>query len=1096
MPDNPPFREPCNDKPMPGCGHGPQFKHGQTDKRDVHTNSTAVPNFNTDIGGTIPPYERPKPDDGGGAGCEIFSCNTDPNNPPCSQWLLPFPENTFTHTPGDTIDFKVCHKADFKNVQARRFWNGAWGFKNPEPSNGPTSTASCGDCPTLKKWRGYTAAVNSIKYTTITIEAEDQEQQLNYDVDCNPTASQVNWDEKASVTQTIDPTSGLISISGLSVSPNEYLNPLTGTLNRALGDIAEFGFMTWNTIVAMFANNERSPFTEFGHIDCTDNSITVWEDDGSNPPWKTEESIWDLAAGTFQRKLYHDAGGDLDAQTTVSVTGSSLSYNQIINTYGGSCGNGQLTSAFVTVTSTLGGENTSASIYADIKENLLSLWPLNDDALYPWRRNDSKVSVAPLVSRDEIFTTTFGGDFFAKDYGSPIADAGGATIGDAGWSGNCGVIINPDPNTGTMVQAIPLNVSSGDVVDITVGGFAFTTATGYSMSGTLPTGVTFDSSTGHISGTASVTGHYGVTVTVTGASPLVTGNILGAPRPAGYQNYFDFGYRDWRGCCFTSLVDGAITWSWYQTGWGMNVSTFNSLAGCSLPLNATQWTNFFQSVNKPQGAFLFYNDPRLDYWPPDCHSHDDSPSGVLEGGALWVGKYAECLETWPSQNFAMPAGDAKFWFDETQVFCATNISGSGEGSTWTLVDTIGGTPPDSTDFIGIWGGASVDGFYSVGSYSGGTLTLGAKQFDVPSNWASKSNGDEAKCFGKLRWPTQSSLLGRIAITPDMAGTTFTFATPQPDFGMSAAFHEEQVDLWDGNMVSVASNVTATRVDDSTFTTTSSHSTAKYVTITGTAKWYVNDSGPKGDYAVLEWLADLRSIGEWIRLNGVTDCSGQVAQPANNVGGGPVTQPFAAFSQTAGCLGFTQCEPRVVCISPNGETWRNGATYPFPESFACDEQYGSKWWGFVQSHMTDLLWQAPHRPCNIEPCAHWKKDDGSCQPNVPGTCPGDDDYISDSETPPPTFYYGHEPQAEVRLTVPNNYGPGQDESAPIPPAGIQVGWLSPALFTVGDIAFPPVAPGASSSTGAPAGVETAWSLHATFCGSAADGCRFNYQLPGC
>ena len=51
-------------------------------------------------------------------------------------------------------------------------------------------------------------------------------------------------------------------------------------------------------------------------------------------------------------------------------------------------------------TITLSTTNTSAQVYTDIK-SLLANWPLNDDALYPWR-TDTKVSVAPLVTRLEL----------------------------------------------------------------------------------------------------------------------------------------------------------------------------------------------------------------------------------------------------------------------------------------------------------------------------------------------------------------------------------------------------------------------------------------------------------------------------------------------------------------------------------------------------------------------------------------------------------------------------------------------------------------------------------------------------------------------
>jgi hypothetical protein len=313
--------------------------------------------------------------------------------------------------------------------------------------------------------------------------------------------------------------------------------------------------------------------------------------------------------------------------------------------------------------------------------------------------------------------------------------------------------------------------------------------------------------------------------------------------------------------------------------------------------------------------------------------------------------------------------------------------------------------------------------------------------------------------------------------------------------MNSSSHQEQVDLWDASMILVAGDVTATRVDDSHFSLPTSYPGARFVTSAGAPKWYLNDTAPKGDYAVLEWLADLRSIGEWNRLNDVTDCSStQVPQPSTNLGGGPVTQPFASFTQTPGCLLFVPCSPKVICISPNGETWPNGATYDFPGSFACDEQYGSKWWGYAQSMMTDLFWQQPHRPCNIETCAKWQMDGALCADNSPGTCPGDEDYVP-GESDSPVYYFGHAPQVEARLTVPCNYGNAQNECAPDLPAGIQIGWLSPVTNTTGDVALPPLAPGAASDRGEPAGASTAWELHGALCAHTAS-CRFNYQLPGC
>jgi hypothetical protein len=624
--------------------------------------------------------------------------------------------------------------------------------------------------------------------------------------------------------------------------------------------------------------------------------------------------------------------------------------------------------------------------------------------------------VAPLVSRDELGTQVFTLGFWAKDYSSPIADEGGATIGDVGWTGHCAIVLAPDPTTGTTVVALGGPASNGDsFAAVAVGNpFSHCLVTSYSMVGTLPPGVSFDSSTGALSGTCSADCTWGITVTVTGAAPAATGEVLGAPLPAGYQNYWDFNYDDWLGCCYHAVDDPShITWSWYQVGWGMDVGTFNTNAGCQLPLNATQWSNYFQSVNKPQGAFIFYNDPGNAYYGDGCNSSDDTPSGALDAGALFAGKYAEILEIWPSQNFARPAGDDKFLIDENQTFCAVNSS----GSVWVLTDPVTGlAPPDGTDFSGYWGGAATNGFFDVTVYSSGTLTLGTKVYDVPSNWVSKSNADDALCFGKLRFPTCPALLGRAGVTVDMSGSTFTFDTPQPAFGMTTATHQEQIDIYNTAMTVLDSNVTATRMDDSTFTTTGSYATARYVTIHGAPAWYMNDIRPKGDYAFLEWLSDFRSFGEYTRLTGVLDCSGaQVDRPTANAGGGPIdaSTMFASFSGTQSCVPFGRCNPRVVCVSPNGESFPNGVTHAFPADFVCDQQYGSKWWGFVQSTMTDLYWQQPHRPCNIEPCSKWTMDGGLCaddQPRNPPAfcCPGDDDYVPD-ESQPPVYYYGHAPQ---------------------------------------------------------------------------------------
>jgi hypothetical protein len=1084
-----PFRLPCESiAGSPQYFLGSPFQHALAPLlADKFTNTTVVENPDTEAGGTVAPYERFTQDFSGGDSCETHHCIED-GPAPCAPWPRPFTDNAFSHTPGDTVNFAVAHKTGFKNVMARRSWNGRFGYLNKETNDAPDTTECCGG--TIAKWRAYTSAIDGTKYLSLAIDATWA--QTTYDYSGGGAGVPTTITETFSMSQAINATSGLYTFSDLAISPND-------DRNHALQSYAP-AMWKWSDVIARMTV-ELTPVTGGSTKTCTDNSITIKDETDR----LLEQLTWDLNAGTFTRQVYQwsSLGTELlNTDESVTVSNTEISYSLTTTDFNtpNSDPDGISSTTTLMVTGTLATPNTSATIYADVK-NLLAEWDLADDAQCPWRA-DAKVSIAPLVSRDELAAPDFSTNFFAKNFGAPVTDAFGLTLGDNGWIGDCGILLAADPTTGTAIVARDLPVTSGAIIDTgPFNPFPHCAATAYSIiGGTLAPGLAFDSTNGRISGTAMADGHWGVTIQITGAAPAATGAVLGAPKPAGYQNYFDFNFLDIVGCCFRPIDNpGFQTWSWYQNGWGMDVATFNANSGCALPLNATQWTNYFQSVNKPPGAWIFYADKRQDYFGIGCVS-SEAPSAAGDADALWACKYAEVLELWPSQNFAMPAGDAKFWFDENHVFCAMNTSGAGEGSTWTLTDpTTQLAPPDGTDFSGTWGGPVVDGFYNVASYASGTLTLGAKIYDVPSNWTSKSHSDKAACFGNALWASRPSLLGRAAITPDEAGTTFTFTTAQPAFGMDNTTHQEQIDLFDKDMTLLAANVTATRTDDSTFTVApgSAAVSAAWAQITGAADYYVNDPSPKGDYAKLEWLADFRSYGEFTRLTGILDCtSTQVTQPSTNLGGGPIatSTQFASFTQTPGCLPFVPCAPKVVCISPNGENFANGITYDFPETFACDEQYGSKWWAYIQSTMTDLFWQRPHRPCNIEPCARWTMDTGACAADTVGTCPGDDDYVL-GESEPPEYFFAHAPQVEARLTVPANYGAAQNETAPTLPDGIQIGWLSPVNFSTGDIAYPPEPPGVQQDHGNPASAATAWDLHALFCANNA-GCRFNYKLPGC
>src|SRR6185312_6968863 len=133
-------------------------------------------------------------------------------------------------------------------------------------------------------------------------------------------------------------------------------------------------------------------------------------------------------------------------------------------------------------------------------------------------------------------TSDFTTNFFVKDFGAPITDAFCFTLGDDGWVGDCGILLAPDPTTGAAIVAQDLSVTNGASIDTgPLNPFAHCLPASYSIiGGTLAPGLTFDSTNGRISGTATANGHWGVTIQITGAAAAATGAVLGAPKPAGY----------------------------------------------------------------------------------------------------------------------------------------------------------------------------------------------------------------------------------------------------------------------------------------------------------------------------------------------------------------------------------------------------------------------------------------------------------------------------------------------------------------------------------------------------------------------------------
>jgi hypothetical protein len=354
---------------------------------------------------------------------------------------------------------------------------------------------------------------------------------------------------------------------------------------------------------------------------------------------------------------------------------------------------------------------------------------------------------------------------------------------------------------------------------------------------------------------------------------------------------------------------------------------------------------------------------------------------------------------------------------------------------------------------------------------------------VPSDWAVES-GDTATAFGKMRFPDAPAILGRLAVlgVVDDGSLRHLAVATCTTLGLSVG-SSDYIDICDGNMGVLASNVAVTRISDNEFTGSpalAAIKNAKYIVTHAAPNYEWDDTQRKGDFTVYDWTLDFRTNGENARLSTVTGCDGSPASaPSPNNG-------YSDFNQTQHELGtglkFTPCSPMVVCISPNLETWKNGITIPFPATFKFDDRYSALWQAEVEQAMVNPLWHKPHQPCGSDVHDTWKQDDGTCKQPAPNSGGGMD------------VYYAFPPLVESRVSLPANGGFGGVDAAPALPSPLALPHGSPVTYpAASDALYPPGLSGFDKSSGIPTASWTFWgfrlAIERASCAPAS--CYFNY-----
>lgn len=898
------------------------------------------------------------------------------------------------------MSMAVCFKYGFKNVQAMRQWHGAFGLVG---NNGGGELYSCTatdpisglDVTCFSLLAPYSNTAAQSKYTTISGSCTYSETDASDD-----DGGENAWTDTYAMTSQVDPMTGRLSQSGAVTGHEADVNSGLALFQLIASFVSSVSDWFGNAIACVLYGTETQSscvgyvFDYFqygnappGSCEAVDNYI---DDNGDTVYYKSYEiNFGDGTWATYGVTYDEETGYGNGTQQLYNGT-FSISDSGLYTSY--------------QIASDYNGEAGTLFSYAQITDNSFDYY----FSFSPFAGTDQEPTTGALINQTISCSISFSGS-----------------------------------NTAADVQAdMKMLLDYWDLTDDTL----------YPWRTDPYTSVAPLVTRNEVRGNVAPTYYVGVGSYTDPNAAYYDDTILGRPMPAGYQGAFDFGYVDFE-VCDTLDPPGLV-----QVGWGQGNTGQNGI-----PLNATQWTNLNLASQFSGGAWMFYM----------LNPNWEGCGSPTPGTVCIAQKWAETKMGFASQNFFRPAGNDRFAYDEGNVYSisATANTGHGpngdnQGAQITLEQTDTCSAEVSTGTSGLWGGPAVGGFYKIASAAGNVVTLGELVYALPSNWQSASNDDDF-CFGLLRFSAGNpatdppAILGRAAISAvaeyegNPAVTELTTVS-LPTLGLiQAGIGYDKVDIYDSQMNLLASDYQISRIDDSHFTLpyeTTLFAGAAWMMSHGAPAYYWNDQYPKGDYAYTDWTWWPRLICEAARINevsagctgttGCTDCPDTVTQ---------YQYPFSAFTQEAGCVAFNPCNPAVLCISPNGESFPNGTTYGFP-AIEFDEQYGSGWQAEFQQVMTDLLYQSPHYPamgangliwdsasgswvagtgCAATPF-QWIPDDGSC-----------------STYNASAIYFPHPPMVECRITLPGGVPalPSSPETCGVP--AIVIGWTSPVNIASGD-----------------------------------------------
>lgn len=757
--------------------------------------------------------------------------------------------------------------------------------------------------------------------------------------------------------------------------------------------------------------------------------------DGSNV--LREKITIDISARTFERLVYgqdiFSVGGGPPSEhiglvrtESCSVTDTELTFYSKTQVYGNWDDTepipnpaGDLSFLAYSIKFTLSDPYTAENCYADFNAALRA-WDMSDMNLAKFR-TDEKLALAPLCIYDEVTPTT------------PI-------LGDY-------AIIMPDLRNGSAEKTAGSFVVGKDYVITSLGDWENNNGTDFTLIGASHNGLNVRfTATGAGSGTGTASqimpwrdpknfiwqyndsGNWTYNAPVTWAEARIIGGgetVTGYPKnlrtgsiishtQAGSQRHFWFNYHKLRRVTNKDALnncaeDGSYAWL---------PDTIGGSSAIELPAGTMRWMD---NLEAQYDAKLHVNGggapPAGNYPQAWLRQHQ----GTIVGG-----KYCEAVLQWPSVNYGLPTGWMKYAVDQTTVCCVT-ASGANSFTvkpTGNAIDPLATGGLQDNDYILVEG----DGIYKITSIAAGvgewTIGTGSKIDDLPSGinclplplHGLGIYSDGQTHLGRLRFPEVSGISGRVAVTPNVAGTQLTTAVSCPYLRVNPTNNKIYIDIYDSDMALLVGNAELSRVDDTTFNIVGiTAPTAAYI-VGVDLNWEDFEETPKRTGVHLAWTFDQRAVHKpsppsfYGGISGCMSCA--VSEFTYEKGKCPAVVgivPYYSDVVNPAAIPNPNARPTVKPL----ENFNNQNLFQMPDVFKFDDLYGAHWQAAVEMTMVDPFWQAPYKPscgeleieCDV---IDWDEDNGC----------GTDDYL---ETVNAVAHchkiYPHQRWVEAKSTVP-------------------------------------------------------------------------------